>query len=222
MDYTAFESFVSKPRLARYLVSCTYFQERAMLLYGANIRVSQAFYPILNLFEIFLRNGINEKLSIYFADQAWIVNQKRGFMSDGSLGPKFWIKTQVTKAEITLKGKTAAGKLIAEQTFGFWTSLFEPRHYKLISGYIIHCFPNKPQMVNRNNLAIRLNEIREFRNRIYHNEAICFNGDLIDFSQARRIKTELYNLLIWMDADLKDFVKSFDNIDFEVDRALLI
>ena len=77
-------------------------------------------------------------------------------------------------------------------------------------------------MVNRNNLAIRLNEIREFRNRIYHNEAICFNGDLIDFTQARRIKTELYNLLIWMDADLKDFVKSFDNIDFEVDRALLI
>jgi hypothetical protein len=222
MEFEAFEIFVSRPRLARYLISCSYSQERAMKLYAANIRVSQAFYPILNLFEIFLRNGINEKLSSYFADHAWIINQKDGFMNDASLGPKYWIKTQVVKAEINLKGKAAAGNLIAEQTFGFWTSLFEPRHYKLISGVIIQCFSNKPRFVNRNSIAVSLKEIREFRNRIYHNEAICFNGITIDFTQAIKIKKELYDLLVWMDTDLMDFVHPFDSIDSEIENALRI
>ncbi len=222
MEFEAFEIFVSKPRLARYLISCSNSQGRAMKLYAANIRVAQAFYPVLNLFEIFLRNGINEKLSNYFADQAWIINQKEGFMNDSSLGPKYWLKSQVVKAEINLKGKFAAGNLIAEQTFGFWTSLFEPRHYKLIAGVNIKCFPHKPSSVNRNSIAVSLKDIREFRNRIYHNEAICFIGTTIDFTQAMKIKKELYDLLVWMDADLMDFVHPFDSIDFEIENALLI
>ncbi len=222
MEFAAFEIFVSKPRLARYLISCSNSQGRAMKLYAANIRVAQAFYPVLNLFEIFLRNGINEKLSKYFADQAWIINQKEGFMNDSSLGPKYWLKSQVVKAEINLKGKFAAGNLIAEQTFGFWTSLFEPRHYKLIAGVNIKCFPHKPSSVNRNSIAVSLKDIREFRNRIYHNEAICFIGITIDFTQAMKIKKELYDLLVWMDADLMDFVHPFDSIDFEIENALLI
>ena len=222
MEFEAFEIFVSKPRLARYLISCSNSQGRAMKLYAANIRVAQAFYPVLNLFEIFLRNGINEKLSNYFADQAWLVNQKDGFMNDSSLGPKYWLKSQVVKAEINLKGKFAAGNLIAEQTLGFWTSLFEPRHYKLISGVVIKCFPHKPSFVNRNSIAVLLKDIREFRNRIYHNEAICFIGTRVDFTHAIKIKTELYNLLVWMDADLMDFVHPFDSIDFEIENALSI
>lgn len=92
MKYTAFENFVSKPRLERYLFSCANSQEKAMMLYGANLKISQAFYPILNLFEIFLRNDIDSKLGIYFADSEWIINQKVGFMIDATLGPKFWLK----------------------------------------------------------------------------------------------------------------------------------
>jgi hypothetical protein len=222
MNYNAFENFVSKPRLERYLVSCAYSQEKAMMLYGANLRVSQAFYPILNLFDIFLRNGIDHKLGIYFADCEWLINQKGGFMSDASLGPKFWLKTQVNKAETNLKIKALAGKIMAEQSFGFWTSLFEPKHYKLIEGFIIHCFPNKPPAVNRNYLALSLKEIREFRNRIYHNEAICFNEMNIDFKHAKHIQNELYDLLKWMNPDLSDFVNQFDNIEMEIDQALEI
>ncbi len=219
MDYQKLEQYVSQPRLARFLVSCANSQEKAIKLYEANLYVSQAFYPIMNLLEIFLRNSINDNLTTHFVDSAWIINQKTGFMNDASLGNKYWMKDQVMNAERNTRGTITPGKIISEQTFGFWTSLFEPRHYKLIAGSVIHCFPKKPSQVNRINIASALKDIREFRNRIYHNEAICFNNITIDFSHAQHVKEEIYNLLEWMDIDLKDYVTKFDNIDIKISEA---
>ena len=123
MDYAKLEQFVSKPRIDRFLVSCANSQDRALKLYEANLRVSQAFYPVMNLLETFLRNCINDRLIVHFGDAAWIINQKTGFMNHVSLGPNFWIKTQVIKAEENTQGTITPGEIIAEQVFGFWTSL---------------------------------------------------------------------------------------------------
>lgn len=82
----------------------------------------------------------------------------------------------------------------------------KPHHYRLIGGIVIHGFPNKPAHINRSFLNQKLNRVREFRNRIYHNEPICFNGTNIDFSEAISIKHEIYELLSWMDTDLTMYV----------------
>ena len=222
MRYEKLEEFVSQPRLDRYLLSCTNDQARAKALYEANLRVSQAFYPILNLFETFLRNSINEKLSIHFGDTAWIINQKTGFMNHGSLAPTYWMKSQVSSAEKNTRGTITPGKIISEQPFGFWTSLFEPRHYKLVQGFVIRCFPNKPSHINRLDIAKMLKDIREFRNRVYHNEAICFNNISIDFTHARSIKSDIFSLLQWMDSDLHSYVSQFDDVDNRIAGALQI
>jgi hypothetical protein len=222
MDYAKLEQFVSKPRLDRYLLSCSNDKGRALRLYAANLEVCKAFYPVMNLFETFLRNSINDQLALYFRDTAWIINQKNGFMNDRTLAPKYWIKSQVQKAENKTRGTITPGKIISEQVFGFWTSLFEPRHYRLINGNVIHCFSHKPANVNRAYIANVLTDIREFRNRIYHNEAICFNNIAIDFVHARYVKTETYNLLKWMDADLSPYVNQFDEVDAKINLALNI
>jgi len=222
MQYEKLEEFVSKPRLDRYLVSCSNSKDRAIKLYEANLLVSQAFYPIMNLLETFIRNSINDKLADYFSDTSWIITQKTGFMNHVTLQPKYWLKTQVMNAERNTRGTITAGKIISEQAFGFWTSLFEPRHYRLIGGHIIHCFPNKPAPVNRIIIATMLNDIREFRNRIYHNEAICFQNITIDFTHALNIKKQIFDLLDWMDADLKSYVMQFDNVDTNVSHALTV
>lgn len=222
MKYEKLEEFVSKARLDRYLLSCANYKDRAMKLYAANLVVAQSFYSIMNLLETFLRNSINNKLAIHFNDTSWVINQKNGFMNDASLAPKYWLKNQILNAENNTRGTITAGKIISEQTFGFWTSLFEPRHYRLIGGYVIHCFPNKPSQINRTAIAKMLNDIREFRNRIYHNEAICFNNITIDFTHASNIKRDIYNLLEWMDIDLKDYVQQFDTIDAKINYALTI
>jgi len=141
-------------------------------------------------------------------------------MSHQSLtASKFYMKKCVQNAESTILRKGSgitAGKVIAEQSFGFWTSLFDPHHYRLIGGSIIHCFINKPSNINRSSIAVKLNGIREFRNRVYHNEPICFQGNSIDFTGVQAIIQDIYEILDWMDADLKGYVVYFDNINNEI------
>ena len=143
-------------------------------------------------------------------------------MSHPSLtSSRFYLKNSITKAEKTIRrkgGVVTSGKVIAEQSFGFWTSLFDTHHYRLIGGVVIRCFPNKPNHVNRNILNQNLNTIREFRNRVYHNEPICFKGNSIDFTEAKTIKNEIYELLKWIDADLTDYVDYFNGIDEKINR----
>ncbi|MCE3228748.1 MAG: hypothetical protein K0S32_3299 [Bacteroidetes bacterium] len=222
MDDRKFRHFISEPRFERYLLSCNYSQERALKLYKANILVAQSFYPILNLFETFLRNSINNKLTNYFNDDSWIINQKYEFMSDNSLGPVFWLKQQVNNAERNLVGSLTPGKIISEQPLGFWTCLFEPKHYRLLHGNIIQCFPFRPSFANRAVLATYLKEIREFRNRVYHNESICFRNTVINFTQVEYISEKIYNLLYWMDPELVNFVEEYDNSRSQISFAMSI
>lgn len=188
-----------------------------------NLRVSQAFYPVLNLFEIFLRNTVNYHVSSHFSNPNWIVTEKTGFMSDPTLKPsRFFLKKGIQKAERTIRGKgssVTSGKVIAEQSFGFWTSLFDTHHYRLIGGSPIHAFPLKPASANRSLINQKLNKVRKFRNRIYHNEPICFNASNIDFSAAHNIKNEIYDLLNWIDTDLTDYVEYFNGIQPKIDSA---
>lgn len=138
---------------------------------------------------------------------------------------KYFLKTQVESAEKRTKTRNktiTSGAIIAEQSLGFWTSLFDTHHYKLLAGCIIHCFPNKPPNIQRKQISLTLHEIREFRNRIYHNEPICFNGNNIDFCEALRIKSEIYNILNWMDNDLAVYASNFDSIDENIKEALKI
>lgn len=223
MKYSKLEYYLSQPRLQRFLSATGNSQTKAQKLYRINLRVSQAFYPVLNLFEIFLRNTIYYHVSSHFSNPNWIVSEKTGFMSHPTLAPsRYFLKMSIQKAENTIRRKGSAvssGKVIAEQSLGFWTSLFDTHHYRLIGGSPIHAFPNKPAYANRNLINQKLNKIREFRNRIYHNEPICFNNINIDFTEAHDIKSDIYELLNWIDADLPDYVEYFNGIQSKIDSA---
>lgn len=133
LEYSKLEYYLSQPRLQRFLHATGNSRAKAQKLYRVNLRVSQAFYPVLNLFEIFLRNAVNYHVSSHFSNPNWIVSEKTGFMSNPTLAPsRFFLKNSIQKAERTIRRKGSAvtsGKVIAEQSFGFWTSLFDTHHY---------------------------------------------------------------------------------------------
>lgn len=160
------------------------------------------------------------RISGYFSDPNWIINQANGFMNDNSLKKSnFFLKRRVKRAKRTIKrkgGTITPGKVIAEQSFGFWTSLFDKHHYRLIGGVVIQAFENKPSKVNRSILSQQLNRVRRFRNRIYHNEPICFDGNSISFGEATQIKNNIFELLKWIDPDLTDYIGYFDSIDNKI------
>ena len=142
MKYQNVRLYISAPRLNKYL-SATGSKTKAVRLYKVNLKISQAFHPLLGVVEVVLRNRINTILSAHFSDPDWIINQRTGFMNDpalhfvykktGQMRTNNYLKKEVEKAQRRLNKSGAvitSGKIIAEQTLGFWTNLFEVHHYK--------------------------------------------------------------------------------------------
>lgn len=177
----------------------------------------------MNLFEIFLRNALNNHISNHFNDPNWILTEKNGFMNNISLARSgYFLRNSVTKAEITMLRKAihvTSAKIIAEQTLGFWTAFFDNHNFKLVAGCPLRAFPNKPSNINRSNIWAMLKEIREFRNRIYHNEPICFKGNTIDFTKARQIRDDVHLIIKWIEPELLNYTEYFNNIDKKITSA---
>jgi hypothetical protein len=214
--------YLSKPRYNRYLIATTYNHKRAQMLYHSNIRLAQAFHPVLSQFEVVLRNALNRVLSAHFIDKDWIINQKNGFMCDDSLrNSQFYVKSSVQKTEAKLirRGMSiSSGKIISDQTLGFWIAFFLSHHYSLVKGQPIQIFMHKPANENRASIYDKLNKIKDFRNRVNHCEPICFSGHKINCDDALMIRTTIYTLIQWIDPGLIPFFKKIDNIPNKVKR----
>lgn len=208
--------YLSRPRFNRYLHATGNINSRAKKLYLANIRLAQAFHPLLSQFEVILRNCINNTLTSHFADSDWIINQKAGFMSHPSLvNSGYFLRSSIVKTESRLRRKAipiSSGKVISDQNFGFWVSLFLSHHYSLVSGQLIHIFPNKPAAESRASIYDKLDKIRNFRNRVNHSEPICFRGNTVDCTEVQYIFNSINDLLDWIDPDLKKFFNSIENV----------
>jgi len=188
LDYKKIQKYISVQRLQNYELVCHGNIRRALKLYQTNLRLSQAFYPLLSLFEVVLRNALNEELTSHISDPEWLRNQVKGFMVDPSLTfidpvsgkPKHnhYLKNCVTNSVKKLIPPVTQGKIIADLTFGFWTALFDPTHYKILTGRPIKIFNSLPPGTNRNTIHKKLIRIRDFRNRVYHNEPVIFHNDL--------------------------------------------
>ncbi len=204
LDYNNIQKYVSAARLQAYEAVCNGDQRKTLKLYQTNLRISQAFYPLLSLCEVILRNALNEELSNYFKDKEWLTNQLNGFMNHSSLTffdrrsgkqkSNFFLQKSVNNTIRDLGGNTTQGKIIADLNFGFWTA-----YQKLLS-------------------------IRDLRNRIYHNEAIIFSEDtngnsVFDITHAQIIYSDIQDFFIWLNLDFKCWTKRIDNINFEIERA---
>ena len=232
MRFANFRNYFSSPRTGRYLTACSNDTKRSVKLYKANLKVAQAFHPLLGCLEVVLRNGINDQLTSYFSDPNWIINQKTGFMIDpllthtnkrsGKVEINRFILNAVRGAEKKLIKRgigITSGRIISEQTFGFWTELFENHHYKLLKGRPIKLFKNLPSGYGRTEILNELSKVRQFRNRINHNEPICFVGLGIDFSKTIAVYQSILNLLNWINPELIPWIKDIDKINLIIMRG---
>lgn len=234
MEYKELVGLVSEARLKRYFIATGDFGN-AVDMYKANILVAQSFHPLLGIFEVILRNQIDRTLTNHFNDVDWILNQRAGFMIDSTLTyydvksrknrKDEYIIREVNKAKNKLERlqvSVTSGGIIAEQMFGFWTELFENNYYKALKGRPIQIFRKLPPGVGRKEISDNLNKIRLFRNRINHNEPICFLSDKVDFSTAEEVYSRLTNLLSWIDPQILHWSADVDSVIENINKAKLI
>ncbi len=232
MRFANFIDYFSLPRIGRYLTACSNDTKRCIKLYKSNLKVAQAFHPLLGLLEVVFRNGINDQLTSYFTDPDWIINQKAVFMVDpilthinkktGQVETNRFLLNSVKAAEKKLRKRgvgITSGRIISEQTFGFWTDLFENHHYKILRGRPIKMFKNLPSGYGRTEILNELTKVRQFRNRINHNEPICFVGTRIDFTNTSAVYNSIINLLKWISPELVSWIKNIDKVQSTITKA---
>ena len=173
MDFKTSQTLYSAARIGKYVHACSGDKQQAMQLYRYNLRLSQRFFGVLHLFEVILRNAINNHYSAQLADSDWIINQA----ASGKLLSDDEDMIKETESGLRKHGVYSNDKMVASFTMGFWTFLFTKKNYKKGGKTLLRIFPNKAKGKNQADVYKDLTAIREFRNRIAHHEPICFDGN---------------------------------------------
>lgn len=133
-----------------------------------------------------------------------------------------FLKREILKAEKRLQKtriQITSGKIIAEQTLGFWTDLFEVHNYRLLKGKPIQIFKLLPSGNRRKEVNDQLAKVRRFRNRINHNEPICFKGKDVNFTETMEVYESLINLMVWIDPDIIKLISDLDKVKKVIESA---
>lgn len=209
MNNESLINIISPERLNPYLKKHNNDFSKAIEHYKANIRISEAFYSLMAVIEIGLRNNVNEQLTLRFKTEKWFESQEFiKIVSSYQIGRI----EDARKSILVSKKEVTPGRIISELTFGFWTSLFDSKYDKSLWKHLRFSFPNCPKNIRqRKNISGKFNGIRKFRNRLFHHEAISW-----DFAAVNNYRVEIQTGINWLDTDL---LKWCDDI-FRIDEVL--
>jgi hypothetical protein len=192
---------LSSPRFNVYLIKTGNDFNKAYRLYKINIELSEAFYPILSVLEVALRNVVNETLKVHFNDLYWFKNY---------LPPEFLPFVSDAIQKITSQRKNITpDRIVAELNFGFWNRLFNRPYTGLLWKELRIIFINTPKHLRqRETIADALYRIRTLRNRVYHYESIFDN-----LHDLEKQYNEMLTFLSWIDKDLLNLISDIDRFN---------
>lgn len=147
----------------------------AVARYLWNVALSEALYPPLDALEVGLRNNLYDEIAAVYGP-SW-------FTRPGLLRPT---ETQsVSEALATLSRQRkplTAGRVVAELTFGFWTSLCDRAYERPLWQPLWQRRTVLPHLARRHRtrhvVSAHLNRIRLLRNRVFHYEPVWHWHDL--------------------------------------------
>ena len=178
--------------------------------YTWNIALSESLYPTLQAIEVTLRNVLHNKIQEHAGQDDWF--HKAGILRRRE-------QDAVRKAEETLRQKRKPlepGRILAELSFGFWTSLFDSRYEQVLWPVLIkNVFPNMPRKIRtRKTLSRRFNRIRNLRNRIFHHEPVWYWQDLSGHHK------EILEAISWIEPSMEQLVTAIDRFPLVYRRGL--
>ena len=205
MEYNKafFEKTFSSERMERYFALYPDEERRAILHYECNLKLAESFYVILSTLEVTLRNALTRELKTMTDREDWyaIFPTTPGLRS---------LNRYITEASQHISARNeqvTPSKIVAELTLGFWVSLLNSEYERILWHSLRRAFPNMPrQQRQRRNVSAPLNLFRRFRNRVFHNESICWN-----LQRVEEIHSEMMTVLGWLNNDLPEWVASQEN-----------
>jgi hypothetical protein len=191
--------FISKSRLDNY---------NNLKEYRENILLSKSFYIPLSIVEISLKNSLNN----YFVNTIgtnWLFD--KNFI-------KPQLQNKINSAIVILEQNNKLYKknkqinqnnLVSELSFGFWIMLLKkPYQQYLRYNDLKKIFPNLPskkdKSINRHFVFTKLNNIRLFRNKVFHHDKI------IGKIEYQNMINEIYEILSYFDKEIVHITKDLN------------
>ncbi len=172
-----FEKVFSNKSMERYFRLYPDDENRAILHYECNLELTEAFYTTLSVFEVTLRNALCRELETMTGREDWYAT----FPTVPGLSHLNRYITQASRQIIGRHETITASKIVAELTLGFWVSLLNSEYERLLWKDLRRAFPFMPKKDRqRKNVSAPLNTFRVFRNRVFHNESICWNLNRVE------------------------------------------
>lgn len=200
-----FEKVFSEKRIERYFILYPNDESRAVKHYQSNIKLTEAFYTSLSVLEVALRNALSRELKTMTGRDDWYVI----FANTPGLTNLNKYITQASKQIAGRHEQITTSKIIAELTLGFWVSLLNAEYERLLWKDLRRAFPYIPKKDRkRKNVSAPLNRFRAFRNRVFHNESICWN-----MKKVQEIHDELLLVLEWINKDLPEWLTEIDRFE---------
>lgn len=204
-EFEFLQNIFSAQRMSKYVSYYHGDEEKAVLHYKYNIRLSESLYTSLSVFEVTLRNALSNELKKMTGRDDWY----NTFQDNPSLKN---LSTEVSQAihHITERGEhVCPDKIVSELTFGFWVSLLNSQYEMILWKSLRKAFPYMPKNLRkRKNVSSPCNAFRKLRNRIFHHEAICWS-----LNYVIQLHQMLYTMLGWMNKDMPDWLSQVDNFD---------
>lgn len=185
--------FISKNRMKQY---------KDINEYLDNLKLCKEYYILLSLVEIALRNSLNTYLKNKIS-QKWLLDKNFIQIQHQS---KIDISIKLLKLEHKAINQD---NLLAELSFGFYTTFFKAA-YKNFFRYndLKQIFPNLPskkdKSINRHFIFTKLNNIRLFRNKVFHHDKI------INKKEYQNIMDEIYEVLNYFDEEIVNITKELN------------
>jgi hypothetical protein len=216
MKYCEIEELMSQQRVGRYYDSCNQHVLKTLSLYHANIKLTQAFLPMLNYLEVVLRNKIDQHYRLLFLQRTG----NRDWLLAAALPGGFFTRSgclssseKILQAHAKLGARYTHDRLLTELSFGFWKFMFAGKQYRAGGNTLLGIFSHLPPRVNQSFIYQKLDRINSIRNRIAHHEPICFGvGNSISTSYARGHFQEMIETFNYMNIDSRHLFHGFNSI----------
>lgn len=172
------QGHLSPGRFQPYLDACGSDPQRALNLYEWNITVSAAFWEVIAVTEVVMRNAMHDQLTRSFGAH-WY--DEASILDDRSLRAVREAKRRASRG-LPSGAYPSPGKVVSEMSFGVWVALLDRGGHSTHEGRQLryhdtlwlpalqHAFPSGPGHQKKTNRGLRV--VQSLRNRIGHHEKI--------------------------------------------------
>lgn len=210
----AIEGIVSPGRFRRYQAGAGTDLD-AVTRYLWNVRLAEALFPSIAVFEVTLRNAVHQVLTRHAGTEFWFKSVLQQQTYDN-------IVQLIGTLTRRIGHLPSADKVVSEITFGFWAKLFAKRYNSLwwdrprpLLAEVIRHHPGVARDT-RSQFETRLEYFVALRNRTMHHEAVfqgiaALNRPVL---QLRELHGQLIETIGWIDPDAIGIVTCVDRFAY--------